>query len=414
MADLSEARTLIDKINLEKDPALGNLKYAGKLKTRRVPTDEVTWVDRAEDFNLAPITAPGQNSPVVPQGTYKQFKSAGIQVKFVKRFTDNELSNILSPDERNKVNGLYHLRMETEDMMRRLRHTQEYIINSAIARGAVKFVNNDPSSQMNLNITFPILTKTAATLWSDAANSTPVTNINSWLDTYELANGKRPEKMRMSQKVWNALKATTEFKGQFTSYLRTTGMNVGDVPAGLLTPEMAAKALGWPLIEIYTETYQVKFTAKNAETAGSNVTIELVGENGYQSTFGLNEGDKILIGYDGEGSWTGETTVETVTEGASIVADIANNITAGTVIVAKPTFHPVNKVLFISDENHMEEIQTPFGLEVSGDTIRPAAFYGMRADIFTNSEPNLVAYRRLWAAGGYRFNPKRCLSATVL
>lgn len=414
MGNLSEARTLIGQINLDKDPSLGNLKYAGKLKTRQVPTDEVTWVDRAEDFGLAPITAPGQNSPIVPQGTYKQFKSAGIQIKFVKRFTDHELSNILSPDSRYKVDGLYHLRLETEDMMRRMRHTQEYIINSAITRGAVKFVNNDPSSQMNLNLTFPTLTKTPAILWSDAVNGVPVTNINAWLDTYELANGKRPEKMRMSQKVWNAIKANAEFKGQFTSYLRTTGMNVGDVPAGLLTPEMAAKALGWPLIELYTETYQVKFTAKNTETAGANVTIELVGENGYQSTFGLNVGDKILIGYDGEGSWTEETTVETVTEGASIVADIANNITAGTVIVAKPSFHPVNRITFLSDENLIEEVQTPFGLETSGTDIRPAAFYGMRADIFTNSEPNLVAYRRLWAAGGYKFNPKRFLNAAVL
>ena len=313
-----------------------------------------------------------------------------------------------------KIDALYHIRLEVEDMMRRAMHTKEYIAHCAISRGSVKFVNNDPSSPMNLNISFPILTQTAAILWSDAANSVPVTNINNWLEQYELANGKRPDTIRMSQKIWKALKVCTEFKAQFTSYLRTTGMDVGDVPAGLLVPDMVAKALGWPAIEIYTERYAVRFTAKNTESSGTNVTIELVGESGYQSTFGLNVGDKLLIDYDGEGAWTEETTVETVTEGSSVVADLTAGITAGDVIVAKPNFHPDNKVVFIADESQITEIQAPYGLLVSGDSVVPANFYGMKAHVFTNSEPNLVGYRRVWDRFGYKFDPKKILSATVL
>ena len=94
---LTEARTLIGQINLEKDPSLGNLKYAGK-NTRQVPTNEISWVNRAEGFNLAPITSSGQNSPLVPQGTYKQYKTAGIDVRFAKRFTEDELAKLVTPD----------------------------------------------------------------------------------------------------------------------------------------------------------------------------------------------------------------------------------------------------------------------------------------------------------------------------
>ena len=191
-------------------------------------------------------------------------------------------------------------------------------------------------------------------------------------------------------------------------------MDVGDIPSGLLTREMVAKALGWPPIEIYTERFQVKFTAKNSENSGSNVVIELVGESGFASTFGLNIGDKLLIGYDGEGSWTQEATISAVTEGVSVTATIASNITAGAVIVAKPNFHPDNKVLFISDENQIEEIQPPYGLLSSGGNLTPANFYGLKAHVFENSEPNLVAFRRVWDRFGIKFQPKRVLSATVL
>jgi len=416
MGAVSEARQLVGGVTLPDDDAkLQGLRYVGKLKETPIEGDEVTWIDSAEHFGMAPMVADGQNSPIYGQTGYNQWKSAPVHARMAKRFTNEELAKLVSPDKRYRMDAKRHIAKEVADSMRRIKFTKEYVAHCAVARGAFKFVSNDPQNRMNLNLAFPIKTKTAGTLWSDAANATPIDDIQSWLDELELAGNEFPSIMRLSKKVWDNLKATTQFKAQFTSYLRTQGMDVGDVPKGLLTPEMAAKALGWPAIEIYNKRNALKFTASNAETAGANVTIELLGQSGLGDTFGLNVGDKLLVGYDEQaGSWTEETTVETVTDGVSIVADISNNITAGDVIVARPTLHPENMVTFIVDEGDMEFLQPSYGIEASGSSIKPAAFRGLTSAVFTNGEPNLIVYRRVWEAFGFKFDPRKVLSATVL
>jgi len=416
MGAVSEARQLVGSVKLPDDDAkLKGLRYVGKLKEVPVEGDEVTWIEAGEHFGMAPMVADGQNSPIVGQTGYNQWKSAPVHARLAKRFTNEELARLVSPDARLRMDAKAHIGKEIKDSQRRIKFTKEYVAHCAVARGAFKFVSNDPQTRMNLNLTFPIKTKTAGTLWSDAANATPVDDIQSWLDELELAGNEFPSIMRLSKKVWDNLKATTQFKAQFTSYLRTQGMDVGDVPKGLLTPEMAAKALGWPMIEIYSKRNALKFTAANAETAASNVTIELLGQGGLGDTFGLNVGDKLLIGYDEQASsWDEETVVETVTDGVSVVADISNDIAAGATIVARPTMHPENMVTFIVDESDMSFLQPSYGIEVSGNTIRPAAFRGLTSTVFTSGEPGLVVYRRVWEAFGFKFDPRKVLSATVL
>lgn len=410
---LQEARQLLDEITVPKETFSG-LYYTGKLNERKSPTREIAWVRNMEDMGLAPVVSSGQNSPVYGQGTYKEWRSAAIDIRFAKRFTTDELNNLVSPDKRYRIEAKTHIAREMSDMMRRAAHTQEYLAHCAISRGAVNYVCNDPSAKVNLSLSFPIKDKTAGTLWSDAANSTPVDDINSWIREHEIAGNKFPDVMRMSTLVWNLLKATTQFKAQYTNFLRLSNPKIGDIPGGLVTPEMTAKAFGWPTIQIYNERTAVKFTAKNNETAGSNVVIELVDERGFNGTFGINVGDKILVDY-ADGSWTEEASVSAIVHGTSVTATIANNITAGDVIVCKPTFHPEDRVSLISDEMDNEFILAPYGIEAVGGEIRLSNWYGLKAHVFDGgTEPNINVYRRVWNSLGVKLsNPNKILSAKV-
>lgn len=56
------------------------------------------------------------------------------------------------------------------------------------------------------------LNVTAANLWSDASNATPIADISAWVDAYVAVNGEAPGAVRLSRKAVNAAKKTAEIK----------------------------------------------------------------------------------------------------------------------------------------------------------------------------------------------------------
>lgn len=383
---------------------------------KQTPVDgDVVWFAKNAVGGLSPLVSPMQNSPVVSQGTYREMKAGAIETRHVKRFTNKELNNILSPDDRFRISEKKHIALELADMERRIFETMEFVGWSALARGSVRYVSTETANKVDVNISFPssnFVSKTAAATWS-SASTTIVTHMDAWLDEFELKFGKRPDVIRMTKTTWNYIKANTEVKNQFTNWIRTTGITKGDIPAGMITPDFVAKACDWPAIEIKSERTMVNFTAKNNESAASNVVVEL-----NEGTWGLSVGDKVLCGYNfSQDTWNFEATVETVNHGVSIVIDIPTgySITAGDNIVSKPTFFPEQKVQLIADESASEFILPPFGIDYSGSTIQANKFRGPYFDAFMEGrEPNLAVYKRAWHSFGIAFGSKVMSSQVIV
>lgn len=387
------------------------LYLVNKLKMTPVNGD-VCWFLRNQHGGLSPLVSPMQNSPIVSQATYRQMKAGAIVTRHVKRFTNEELNKILSTDDKFRYDGKMHLYLEMMDMERRIYETMEFVGWSALARGSVRYVTNESSAnKVDVNIAFPIGSVTAGATWATAGTDI-VTHVETWVNTFENRYGKRPDAMRMNKAIWNYVKANTSVKNQFTNWIRTTGIKSSDVPTGMITPDFVAKALDWPTIEIMNQRTMVEFSAKNNEAEGSNVTVELNG-----GTWGLNVGDKVLCDYNrSTDDWDFEATVETVTNGVSIVIDIptGKTLTAGDLIVAKPTFFPEQYVQFIADEGSSEYILPPYGIDYSGSEILSNKFKGINFDAFMEGrEPNLAVYRRAWAEFGLAMGSK-IISAKVI
>jgi len=417
MGALAEARELIQGIvdTFAADPSNASLLYNGKLNKVQNQEREVVWVGRGADFGLAPLVSTSQNSPVIGQGTYFEYKSAPVDSRFAKEFTQDELRNLTSPDARYRINAKYHIGQEVKDMMRRAMWTREYIAQSAVARGSVKFVDaSNPASKMNVSLTFPIPAKTSSILWDHQTNSAYdaaiPTYFRSWLEEFELKTGKRPDGIRMSPKVFHYLRANPIVQALFKDYLR-----INSVVDGVLTAQMLASSMELPPIEIYGERFGIEMRTVNSESTngGTPVVIEV------DTTFGLNVGDEVLFGYNkADNSWTEKATVTAVVDGVSFSAAFATaSFAAGTLVVARPTFFPENKILFHTNEKESVEYRLcPFGLDVNGTDIAIQNWYGIRADAFMGgSEPNIRAFRRVWDSFGVTvYKPQNFLSVTVL
>ncbi len=413
---LTEARELIGTIQdaFANDPANANLLYSNKLRKVDNQEREVVWIGRQADFGLAPLVSTSQNSPIIGQGKYYEFKSAPVDSRFVKEFTADELRNLVSPDERYRISAKYHLAAEIKDMMRRAAWTREYIAQCAVARGAVKFVDSsNPASKMNVSLTFPIPTKTAGVLWdaktSDVFTADIPANLRAWVMEFELKNGKKPDAIRLTPNVWYYIRQNPKVQAAFKDYLRFNG----GVPAGVLTPELIATSLELPPFEIYGERFGIEMSTVNAESAATGVVIEV------NSTFGLNIGDKVLMGYNkADNSWTEEVLVTALVDGVSFTATFATaSFAAGTLCVARPTFFPENRILLYCNEvANVEYRLCPFGISTNGNDITVENWRGIRSDAFEGgSEPNLRVFRRVWDSFGVTiYQPQAFMSAKVL
>lgn len=100
---------------------------------------------------------------------------------------------------------------------------------------------------------------TAGTVWSDAANSTPLQNLKTWVDSYIDLNGERPGRILTSTRVVNNLLLNAEIRALFFQ---------GGAPVGtpnLITPQQlntVLQAYGLPPIE----TYDTKIEVDGANT----------------------------------------------------------------------------------------------------------------------------------------------------
>lgn len=373
------------------------LYYVNTLSEKKEPTGEVTWLEAEESTGLAPVVSSDQNSPIIGQGSYRQYKSGALESRHVKRFTREELEGLLSPDKKFRIAPIPHIKREVEDMIRRTLETIEYVGHCAMARGSVRYVNNDASNRMNVSISFPIRTKTVTTAWSDPASDI-IGDVDGWLEEYALVGNEKSEVFRMTSFIWKHIKTNVAIQSFIYNVLR---MNPKDLQTsrGVLTTELVSAALDWPTIQIYDTRYKVKGVASANVTAGSSVTVTLTG-----GTFGFNIGDKVLIRYADE-SWDEEATITTVNHGVSVVLDtIAADITAGDVIMAKPTFFPADRVLFDADEkSDLAITKHPFGIEARGSNITLPDWYGPKADAFMRGdEPNITVFKRVWDKFGYR------------
>lgn len=379
-------------------------------KLKHTPVDgDVTWLLRNPVGGLSPLVSSVQNSPMVAQGTYRQMKAGNIITRHVKRFTDDELKKLYSPDDNFRISEKTHLLWELRDMERRIYETMEFVGWCAMADGSVNYLSLDGPHKIKVELAFPIQTETALASWATTSTNI-VTDMQNWLKTFKRKFGKKPDAIRMTTTTWEYIKANTQVLAQFTNWIRTTGVRKGDVPVGMITPDFVAQVCDWPPIEIRDESTFISYACTNNETAGSNVVIELTG-----GTWGLRVGDTIMLDYDLDGdTYDSTATISAISPGVSITATITTNLTAGQLIVAKPTFFPEKKIQLIADENSSEFTLPPFGIDFAGSQIQAMKWRGPRFDTFMQGqEPNLAVYRRAWHEFGMCFSSK-VLTATVV
>lgn len=390
------AKEVVDAFNDAQDQrkTKEDLYLVNSLKTSDIESSEICWFQRNPVGGLSPLVSAMQNSPLVGQGTYRQYKAGAIRTRHAKMFTNEELLNLTSADNRFRINEKKHIMFELRDMERRIWETMEFVGNSALARGAVKYVSNDPANKIDVNVTFPgVVNENALATWTNIATDIPA-HIDAAIKKFKNKFGKKPDKMVMTDDTWLLVKNNTAIKTLFSAYARTTGLNAKDIPQGVVTPEFVAKCGNWPPFEIRDQMTFAAFTTKNAEGEGSQ-TVELI-----EGTWGISVGDTVLCNYDLDGdSYDYAATVTAVTAGVSITFTVPSggSLAANSLLVIRPTFFPQQIVQFIADENGSEFVRVPFGIEYTGSTIAAAAFKGPKFDIFEGGkEPNLVVYRRAW------------------
>ncbi len=418
MADLTNVQALMStiqdavKTKFDKTKLLYVNKFEGS--AARMVTDTFSWVLQEEDFGNSPIVASAQDSPVAGQGDYSQYIAGAVETRHVKAFTRDQLRAVLTPDKAYRVDATRHIARESFNQVARVYSTMEFVANSCIVDGTLKYVSNEENNRMNVSLTFPIKTNTAPVLWSHQTSSKYdadiFTQVQTWLDEFALSGQGVPDVMRMTTNVWRYIRDNDNVK----TYFANVRYGKADTKGGVITREMVAEAFGWPTIELYDERAMLKFTASSAGAKNGSRVITLK-----EGTFGLRVGDKMLVRY-ANGSWASEVPITAISDGISVTLTLAdadsNAIAVGDVLVAKPTYFPQNKVLFASNErSNVELVRCPFGIETSGGEIKLTDWYGLRIDAFEkSSEPGLAVYRRVWDKFGWRFNPRAFMSCTVL
>lgn len=376
--------------------------YAGKIKTTPITEDEFIWVKRNPTGGLLPMVALDANSPIGRQGNYTEFKGQAMHFREAIRFSRPELRNIVSNDKNIKIVARTHIKREVQDQMMRALITREVVAHSVIARASLRYSRMDSGLATQVNVTFPIKQRTVSSTWS-AAGTTIVTDLNTFLDEYEIRVGSRPDFIRMSARLFNNnVKTNTEVRNIYTIAFQGQKRPADFRSGGYLTTVDVAEANGWPPIELFNERYHVDFIVKTAAAAGNNVEIPLEG-----GTFGLFVGDKALIGFgrdaDGNTSFVEEQTITAINHGKSIVVGTLDAAVAvGATIAARPTFFPENRILlgkFESDK--VEFLEPPYGIDIAGNEPVLPEWRGIRADAFmSGGEPNLTVFRRVWDAFG--------------
>jgi len=413
---IQEARTLIADIKQANVAPLdkSRLLYVNQLNHRKINNREAAWLMKNPDFGLSPLVSPTQMSPVVGKGSWRMLKSGAIITRHVKTFTAKELGDLISPDPAYRMDAKQYLVDEMIDSERRIWDTMEYVAHTAIATGALRYILKDNISNMDVNLTFPIKAVNATATWATTSNDI-VAQMDVLLKNYVNRAGKRPDKIRMTTTVWEHVKRNTAVIATFSSYIRTQGIKVSEIPRGMITPQFVAQALDWPAIELYDERTQVKYPLINNESAGSNVVVEL------PNTWGIRVGDKALCDYkisdSGYDDWDFEAVVEAVNPGVSITLDLAGTLNAGEYIAVKPTFFPEDRILLISDEfTENEFLLVPFGIEYSGSEIAANQWYGPRMDVYNfGNEPGMGVARRNWHEFGMLIgHPNKIMSVKVI
>lgn len=373
-------------------------------KLKHTPVDgDVTWLLRNPVGGLSPLVSSVQNSPLVAQGTYRQLKAGNIITRHVKRFTDDELKKLYSPDDNFRISEKTHLIWELRDMERRIYETMEFVGWSALARGSLTYLSLDGPHKIKVELAFPIHTETTGTTWSNIA-STIIADVQGWITTFKRKFGKKPDAIRMTTTTWEYIKANTGVIATYSNYIKVPGFNKNLIPAGMTTPDFIAQVLDWPPIELRDEATFISYPCTNAETAGSAVTVELTG-----GTWGLNVGDTVMLDYDLDGdTYDSTTTITAVSPGVSItIATLGADLVAGQLIVAKPTFFPEQKIQLIADESNSEFTLPPFGIDFAGSQIQAMKWRGPRFDTFMQgAEPNIAVYRRAWHEFGMCWGSK--------
>ncbi len=406
---IKEARHLMKKI--QEDFFTNKMKankfiYAGRLKSRPVTEKEVLWVRRNADGGLLPVVAPDANSPVGTQGDYREFKAQAVYFREIIPFSLETLQNIVSKDVNVRITAKSHIQFEVQNQMMKAMNTRELIAHSIIGRAAFRYSRMGGGMSININRTFPIKTRTVSTSWSNLTTATIVTDLNTFIDEYEIRVGSKPDFIRMGSRLFNnQVKTNTEvraiYSNSFTGFKRPE-----DYRGGYLTTDDVSKANGWPPIELHSERYHVQYTVKTAVSAGSNVLVDL-----NEGTFGLFVGDEVLIGFghdsDGNTTWTEKQTIGSVNHGKGIGIDTVDAaITAGTVIAARPTYFPRNRIVLGKNETETSYLEPPFGITATGGgNITFPNWRGIKADAYMDmTEPNLTVYRRIWDAFGMQVN----------
>lgn len=413
MADLQDIQALMETIGeaVPKQAVKTSLLYVNKFEgsALKLPVNEISWVVSEEDFGIAPIVSSMQNSPVVGQGTYGQWKSSGIETRHVKAFTRDELENILTPDKKKRINAALHLSREAINSADRQYKLIEYVAHCVTARGSLTYLSNDASNRLKVSMTFPILTKTYSTIWTNAAADI-ITEVQEWLDHYALVGNGTPAAIRMTTEVWKLIRDNTVIKTYFANFRYSKN----EAKGGVITKQMVQDALGWPPIEIYDERCPLQFTVKSnvSHVDATPVVIPL-----NEGTFGLNIGDEIMVRYNSTaGTYDEKCTITAVSDGVSVTAILVADLVAGDAIVAKPYYFPNNKILFVPNENsnNIQFVRMPFGIQAIGGNVKVLDRYGIYVDAFEGTmEKDLVVYRRFWDKFAWKCNPRAYLSCTV-
>jgi Phage major capsid protein E len=407
------AKQLIGKIN-EAIPDIrsqSRLHYVNKLSEMRVGPGTPSWLLRVGNLGLAPLVSEMQNSPVVGQGTYRQYEANAVITKHQKIFTKDELSKLLSPDKNFRLPMEDHIALELVDSVKRVYETMEFVAHEAFVKGALRYVLIDSLSNVSVDMAFPVKQLGYADLptnvaWSDTTNAKVVTDLKWALENFRSRTGRYPDSIRMNMNMWYDIRDNAEVKLVYASYLRTTGAKAADIEKGIITPDFIVKALDVPPFDIYDEMTFVSYPCKNNEAEGATVVVELPG------TWGLRIGDKLLCKYaiDSKGfdDWNFEATITALDPGKSVTITIptGKTLTAGDVLACWTRFMPNYYLQFVLNESDDQWISTPFGIDFAGSQIQAMHLYGPRVDMFNLGREPLAGPigRRVWHEFGLMFN----------
>ena len=413
---LETASYVIKEIIQDYTPqAKAGLHFVNKLKEIKQESNTVEFVKRLEDSGLLSITARGQNSPLIKQGTYQKYSAAALEIKAMKMFNEEDLNNLLSLDKTNRGMAREHIRIEQEDLLTKGMNTQEVMAWQAFAKGEIAYSQYDQMAGIHLNptkISYPIQARTLSdTLWWGEATQTsvvPRTDIDNAIDRFKAVAGNPPTEMWMTNDTLKTLRNATQISDAIKNWYRS--QNIGDVTP---SDEQVSKAFNWPAIRTYDKSFLVELITDAAATAGSEVTIN-IRPSITNSAFGLDVGNIVFIGGSFlNGTYTESDVITAITPGVSIrIRTLDANLAAGSSIWIRPTFMPNDSIVLV--DNTVENMAwglAPFGI---GEDAMPLRWYGWQTTPFMMNEPNIATYYRVWnSLIPLMFSPKRIMKFKV-